>query len=297
MFVASSMESIDIARALQTNLQRDAEVSVWDQDVFHLSRFSLESLLDALSCNDFGVIVFGPDDAKTIRGASVYVPRDNVVLEMGMFLGRMGRERVFFLQPESIQLHLPSDLNGLVYATFEDSRSDGNLTAATAVAANQIRSSIRRIHNFEGPLSEALNLSHTQVGAFCYKIEDNVIKVRLVATSSHRYSFPKGWVRDDESIPQALTRICREKAGVAGTASDELISEIKHRKYGQNEELKVVVFPFVVEAESEPLERYRIPKWYGIDEALELLTSGRTREYADGYRKFIDMARSIIEKK
>ena len=43
VFVASSSEGLGIARALQSGLDRDAEITVWDQDVFHPSEYILEN--------------------------------------------------------------------------------------------------------------------------------------------------------------------------------------------------------------------------------------------------------------
>jgi predicted nucleotide-binding protein len=44
--------------------------------------------------------------------------RQNVVLEMGMFLARLGRKRVAVLHKGDLEL--PSDINGLVYVRFSD---------------------------------------------------------------------------------------------------------------------------------------------------------------------------------
>ncbi|MFL6260056.1 MAG: TIR domain-containing protein [Thermoanaerobaculia bacterium] len=144
VFIGSSTESIDYARAAQQNLQDDAEVTVWDQGLFGPSKFILESLVEKLPNFDFGLFVFSPDDIVRIRGKQLKSARDNVVFELGLFIGRLGRLNTFVLVPNGTKsLRLPSDLSGMIYLGYEQNRSDGNLIAAMSTACNSIRSRLR----------------------------------------------------------------------------------------------------------------------------------------------------------
>ncbi|MHA4893102.1 TIR domain-containing protein, partial [Enterococcus faecium] len=60
VFIGSSGEAKKFAFALQRNLEPDAEVTVWDQDVFRPGQFFLESLLQQLDNTDLGLFVFSP---------------------------------------------------------------------------------------------------------------------------------------------------------------------------------------------------------------------------------------------
>jgi predicted Zn-dependent protease len=145
IFIGSSVEGLNIAYAVQQNLLHDAEVTVWDQGVFELSRTTIESLSKALQESDFAVFVFSPDDLTKIRNISSPSVRDNVLFEFGLFIGRLGRERVYFLLPTSGDLHLPTDLLGITPGRYESARSDGSMQAATGAVCHQIRTQIRSL--------------------------------------------------------------------------------------------------------------------------------------------------------
>ena len=140
VFIASSTEHIELARAVQDNLDRDLETRVWDQDVFKLSDFALEAMMDQLKQSDFGVFVMAPADWAVIRGTRHAVPRDNVVLELGLFLGNFGPKQTFVIIPRGTpSLHLPTDLLGLTIGDYDPNRKDKNLTAALGSVCNKIR--------------------------------------------------------------------------------------------------------------------------------------------------------------
>ena len=67
VFIGSSVESLDIAYAVQENLEHYAEITVWSQGIFDLSNFSLDALMDVLDTFDFGIFVLAPDDITRIR--------------------------------------------------------------------------------------------------------------------------------------------------------------------------------------------------------------------------------------
>ena len=89
IFIASSVEGLKVAYALQELLEYNAEVTVWDQGVFQLSSSTIDDLTDFLSTTDFGIFVFTPDDTVRIREEQYQSVRDNVILELGMFINRL----------------------------------------------------------------------------------------------------------------------------------------------------------------------------------------------------------------
>jgi hypothetical protein len=139
VFIGSSRESLGIAYSVQKNLEYACEPTVWTQGVFSLSRTSIEALVEASKKYEFAVFCMTPDDIAFIRSESNRVARDNVIFEFGLFLGAIGREKVFFIVPrDSQEMHLPTDLLGLTPGTYDAMRADGNLEAALGPACNQI---------------------------------------------------------------------------------------------------------------------------------------------------------------
>jgi predicted nucleotide-binding protein len=145
LFIGSSTEGLSIAYAIQENLSYSAEITVWDQGVFNLSDTTIESLMSVIDTTDFGVFVFTPDDITTIRGKKNITVRDNVLFELGLFIGKIGRKRSFIIMPDNTEFHLPTDLLGLTPGKYETNRSDGNQRAATGSCSNKIREAINKL--------------------------------------------------------------------------------------------------------------------------------------------------------
>ena len=144
VFIGSSVEGLKIAYAIQQNLRHNAETTVWDQGVFELSATTIEALIEVLDNSDFGIFVFSPDDVVKIRGVESQVVRDNVLFELGLFIGRLGRKRAFIVIPEGVDFKLPTDLLGITPGKYEVGRSDNSDQAATGATSHQIRLSIEK---------------------------------------------------------------------------------------------------------------------------------------------------------
>ena len=143
VFVGSSSEGLPVAKAVQSLLDPACEVELWTQGTFGLSRGTLESLVLATDRFDFAVLVVTPDDLVTTRGVERPAARDNVLFELGLFIGAIGRDRTFVLHDRVHPPALPSDLAGITAATFEPHAS-GNLEAALGAPCTRIENAIRR---------------------------------------------------------------------------------------------------------------------------------------------------------
>ncbi|MGQ3314402.1 TIR domain-containing protein, partial [Reyranella sp.] len=66
----------------------------------------------------FAVILLTPDDVGAVKGGEPLPrARQNVLLELGYFVGRLGRSRVCALKRGDIEV--PSDFGGVVYEPFD----------------------------------------------------------------------------------------------------------------------------------------------------------------------------------
>jgi hypothetical protein len=145
VFVGSSREGLEIARALQFGLRDAALVTVWTDGVFGLSEGTLEALVRTCAEFDFAALVVTPDDVVLAGEDSRQTPRDNVMFELGLFMGSLGRHRTFAVCSDSPGLKLPSDLAGVTMARFSAGDASCNLLAALGPACYQIRTAVQRL--------------------------------------------------------------------------------------------------------------------------------------------------------
>ena len=144
VFIGSSSEAMDVCRAVQQELERDFEITIWDQDVFRLTYDAIDSLLAELDSSDAGVFVLTPDDLTIKREQSKKTARDNVIFELGLFMGALGRDRTFIVHCSDEKLDLPTNLAGITPSTFSK-HSDGNLRAAVSPVCTELKDAVRAV--------------------------------------------------------------------------------------------------------------------------------------------------------
>ena len=147
LFIGSSKKNVAVARLVANRLESDgcADVTVWDEGVFSLNQGFLEKLLAVLSEFDFAVLIWAADDVTESKGESMASPRDNVIFECGLFMGAVGRERVFIVCDQSVKVKIPSDLAGITLATYDGARLGAeDAEAAVRMACDQIAREIRK---------------------------------------------------------------------------------------------------------------------------------------------------------
>jgi CRP/FNR family cyclic AMP-dependent transcriptional regulator len=125
LFVGSSKEHLAVAQAVASSMPPAlASVILWSDGIFGASRFPVEDLETQIGIADFAVLVVGPDDQVTSRGVASDAPRDNVIFELGLFMGALSRSRTFLLVPRGHNIKIPTDLLGLTCLQFDPSAPD-----------------------------------------------------------------------------------------------------------------------------------------------------------------------------
>jgi len=143
IFIGSSSENIVLAEAIQLNLSKinGLKPICWNQGIFKISNYPLEDLITQLKSSAFGIFILGNDDFIISRNKKYVSVRDNVLFEMGMFIGVLGRNRTYFLVPKGteIEYKIPSDLSGINYAQYGLPVSNTDIDAVIGPACTEIK--------------------------------------------------------------------------------------------------------------------------------------------------------------
>src|SRR5882724_10749737 len=107
VFVASSTKDVRLAIAVQSNLP-SCEVTLWDRRSYYGIENFLDSLMRSVQEADFGVFVFSPSDIIVRDGVKYGAVRDNVILELGAFVAKHGKDRTYIIKPK--HTHTPAKI-------------------------------------------------------------------------------------------------------------------------------------------------------------------------------------------
>lgn len=122
IFIGSSTQALYIAQIIKEKLTRfGADVTIWDdKSVFTPGDNLIDALQKIAHQFDGGVFVLNTDDEITVpnRNDPKYVPRDNVLIEAGMFIGLLGKQSVALCTVPGI--HNASDFKGIINIICND---------------------------------------------------------------------------------------------------------------------------------------------------------------------------------
>lgn len=144
IFIGSSEAGYQTAEKVKSYLLNVGDCFLWkERDVWEPNRSTFDNLLRMGSYFDFGVFVATADDLTLTNDNLVIEPRDNVILEMSLFLGSMGRDKSFLLVEKGIKL--PSDFSGIYMPRF-DKADDDSIKNACEEYATRIEEHYRLGH-------------------------------------------------------------------------------------------------------------------------------------------------------
>jgi uncharacterized SAM-dependent methyltransferase len=208
ILIGSSSESKHFAAALQESLDDELSPILWSQLGLTLSQQILDDLEVKIGEADFAAFLFSPDDRLEIRGEETAATRDNVLIELGLARGILGKDRVFTVMPSNFEdtLHIPTDLSGVIGATYQPPPVAGTpdeLKLAFLEAANSIRTTSRRHPTRPKPSQSRAR----RVGGVLDRGSTEVLKEladAAIYVADKRHTYPndlRRFVRDQEIVP------------------------------------------------------------------------------------------------
>ena len=114
IFLASATESKKVLRDVALLVEACGGKPLPRPEAFPVGQYPLESLIEASRKVDGALVLASADDEVIQRGKRGWTPRDNVLLEVGIFVSALSRMRaaLVYVAPAEVQIRLPSDLTG-----------------------------------------------------------------------------------------------------------------------------------------------------------------------------------------
>ena len=149
LFIGSSSEGRAVAsvilEACTQKLKKKITPRLWSDGVFQASQTVIEDLLQMSDSCDFAVLILTPDDETKSRGNVKVAPRDNVIYELGLFTGSLGRKRSLIVVPSGIELKIPTDLLGVTTLRYRHAKTTSALRNRLEGVVESIVSRIKEL--------------------------------------------------------------------------------------------------------------------------------------------------------
>ena len=162
VFVGSASEAAEIDRDVRATLESLGTNIIGWREIFRPGDYALEALLNLGATVDGALLIVTPDDLTTYRGGERMSPRDNVLLELGMFLALFGKRRAGILHVKFADkiAALPSDLTGITTLVFDPvnpSRNEQQLSLWLKGVNEEMESQHPALPRVVGSLRETFN--------------------------------------------------------------------------------------------------------------------------------------------
>ena len=138
----------------EARTQLEAMLRRWELDPLILDQLPSEgaTIIEKLERYtqdvNFAVVLATPDDIgyrANHEDELAYRARQNVVLELGMMLAKLGRKNVAILMKQQDKMERPSDIQGLIYIPFKDSVTDGAVLLAKEMSAQGYNIDVKKL--------------------------------------------------------------------------------------------------------------------------------------------------------
>ena len=164
IFIGSSNEGLKYAEQIKSEINAQlgdwVECETWkDGNIFTQNRSALDSLVKASRRFDYGILVASKDDITLKRLSLKNAMRDNVLFEMGLFLGSLGLQRAFLVTHDKVSL--PTDYLGVTVVKYSGKNNQSKI--------EEIISAIQKTRN-------SFNLKPIPAAALAFGYFQNFVK-------------------------------------------------------------------------------------------------------------------------
>ena len=130
---------------LNARTQLEAMLRRWDIEPLIIDQLvsSGQTIIEKLEENtdkvQFGIVLATPDDIGYPKGkeeCKKYRVRQNVILELGMLLSKVGRSKVAILLSQAEEMEKPSDIDGFIYIPFTNNVEEAKVSLAKELQRN-----------------------------------------------------------------------------------------------------------------------------------------------------------------
>ena len=129
IFVGSSSEAEKIDRQVRSIVENLGGEAISWRDISKPGDNMVDVLIALASSIDGALLIATPDDLTVYRSMDRMSPRDNIILELGIFISQLGKHRtgiVHVVSPSQSSASLPSDLQGLTTIKYYPDKPGNN---------------------------------------------------------------------------------------------------------------------------------------------------------------------------
>jgi CRP/FNR family cyclic AMP-dependent transcriptional regulator len=124
LFLMTSKAASEAALAIEKACADQFTIVTWKEGGLQGANYSIASLEHVLDQSDVAIAIAEPS-VEGLHG------RDDIIFELGFFMGRLGRHRTFLIEPRGEKMELPPELAGVNTLTYPH-HPGGDLTEALA---------------------------------------------------------------------------------------------------------------------------------------------------------------------
>jgi hypothetical protein len=119
IFLGSSREALDKLRTVASWIEEAGhDVLAWDDpELFLPGESTFAKLIEIAKMVQASIFIFGEDDHIWYRRDALNQPRDNVLVEYGLFSGALGQRRVIICRVGDSKI--PDDAGGITFVSLE----------------------------------------------------------------------------------------------------------------------------------------------------------------------------------